>query len=93
MFQDSVIRKSGQWWKIHVSFWGEVIGVLVMFYGLANLENKETALVFSLSGMGIGIFSIIYGWVSIRCPKCKAPWLWLGVSGKSSNEWLLIEAF
>ncbi len=59
-----------------------------MFYGLANLENKEIGLAYSLSGMGIGIVSFIFGCVFIRCPNCKAPWLWLGVSGKNTSEWL-----
>ena len=88
MFEDSVIRKTGQLWKMYLFFWGVVIGGLVMFYGLANLGNAEIGFALSLSGMGVGIFSFIFGCVSIRCPKCNARWLWQGVSGKSSKEWL-----
>jgi hypothetical protein len=88
MFENSVIRKTGQLWKMYVFFCGAVIGGLIMFYGLANLENNKIGLAFSLAGMGAGIISFVFGCVSIRCPKCKAPWLWQGVSGKSSKGWL-----
>ena len=88
MFNDSIIKKSGQWWKAHIAFWGLVAGGGIMFIGLANLDKKELAVSLALVGVILGLASFIYGCLSIRCPNCKARWIWLGVSGKSSNEWV-----
>ena len=60
----------------------------MMFIGLANLENKELFISLVPIGIIVGVLSFIFGCSAIRCPKCNAPWVWLGVSGKSSSEWL-----
>lgn len=88
MFNDSIIKKTGQWWKANILFLGAVIGGAAIFIGLANLDERELAMTLVLSGILIGLTSFIFGCVSIRCPNCKALWVWQGVSGKSDKEWL-----
>ncbi len=88
MFDESIIKKTGQWWKAHLSFWGAVLGGAVMFFGLANLEKNNSSVVLVLVGIVIGLASSIFACVSIKCPNCKAKWAWHAVSKKSPNEWL-----
>lgn len=88
MFNESIVKKTRQWWKANILFWGVVIGGAILFLGLANLEVKELAFTLMLVGIFVGIVSFIFGCVSIRCPNCNAPWVWQGVSGKSHNEWI-----
>lgn len=59
-----------------------------MFVGLGDLDNKGLVISLMPVGIIIGIISFVFGCFSIRCPICKAPWVWLGVSGKGSNKWL-----
>lgn len=88
MYNESIIKKTGQWWKANIFFWGAVVGGTIMFIGLANLESRALGFSLVLSGIFIGLGTFIYGCVSIRCPNCKSPWVWQGVSGKSHNEWV-----
>jgi len=88
MFDESIIKKTKQWWKASLAFWGIILSAAMIFIGLTNLENKEHFISLVLIGIFIGVLSFIFGCTAIRCPKCNAPWVWLGVSGKSSNEWL-----
>ena len=88
MFNDSIIKTTGQWWKAVIAFWGITLGGTIMFIGLANLESRALAMSLVLAGIFIGMISFIFGCVSIRCPRCNAPWVWQGVSEKSHTEWL-----
>ena len=88
MFDNSIIKKTGQWWKANIFFLGAIVGGAVMFIGLANLEERKLAMTLVLSGIFIVLASFIFGCVLIRCPNCNAPWVWQGVSGKSDKEWL-----
>ena len=68
MFKDSVIRKTGQWWKL-------VIGIVAMLIG-------SIVPAFEASGMswttGTVIAVLGYGYVLafIRCPSCELRWFW-----------------
>lgn len=88
MFNESIIKKTKQWWKACLAFWGIILGSTMMFIGLANLENKELFIRLVPIGIIVGVLSFIFACSAIRCPKCNATWVWLGVSGKSSSEWL-----
>jgi len=68
MFKESVIGKTGQWWKLG-------IGVIAMLFGsIAPLMDSTgisimTGTVIALAGYG---FSIAF----ISCPQCQLRWFW-----------------
>ena len=88
MFNNSIIKKTGQWWKTNLSFGGTVLGGIVMFYGLANLEKSNFSVVLALVGIAIGLASFIFACMSIKCPNCNEKLAWYAVSKKSPNKWL-----
>jgi ABC-type microcin C transport system permease subunit YejB len=61
-----------------------------MFWGLAHLSKDSSAYVLAsvLIGMGLIAAAFVFACLSIRCTACGARWVWMGVSGKSSREWL-----
>ena len=91
MFDNSIVKKTGQMWKLKLAFLLLLIGGASLFYGLRIMTTKPDALVASLifGGIVVGIASLIFGCLSVRCPNCKAPWLWQGISGQSSGNWLI----
>jgi hypothetical protein len=90
MFDASVIKKTGQWWKAVVSFWVLMLGGAAMLWGLSNLSSSTPSYTSALaiSGMILAALGFAYACLSIRCPVCGARWVWMGASGKSSVEWL-----
>ena len=88
MFNESIIKKTGQWWKLGLSFFGELLGVVIMFFGLSNLEKNNLFFILALIGITIGLASFIFFCISIKCPNCKEKWAWLAVSKKNPNKWL-----
>jgi hypothetical protein len=68
MFRESVIRKTGQWWKL-------VVGVLALLIG-------SIVPAFEASGMSWTVGTIIavigYGFTLafIKCPSCDQRWFW-----------------
>lgn len=88
MYEESIIRKTGQRWKLGMAFGGLLIGGVIMFSGLSLLASNQAAVFAVLGGIGFGVAGFVYGCTAIRCPNCGARWVWLGVSGKSSGQWL-----
>lgn len=88
MHEESVIRKTGQWWKLILAFCGILAGGFLMFGGRLVLGSTQTAVFVVIGGVFLGLASFVYGCFAIRCPNCGVRWVWLGVSGKSSGQWL-----
>jgi hypothetical protein len=88
MYEESVIRKTGQWWKLILAFGGILAGGVLMFGGQLMLASTQKAIFPIIAGVFLGIASFIYGCFAIRCPNCGARWVWLGISGKSPGRWL-----
>ena len=80
---DAIVTKTGQGWKLWSSGTVLVVAVLVMFKGFHGDGNPA----YGVGGMFVGLLSIIPTWFSIRCPKCKAPWVWMAVSTQKHNQW------
>jgi len=91
MFDNSIIKKTGQMWKLNLAFMLTILGAASLFYGIniADAQPDSLAVSLVLCGIIVALASLIFGIVSIRCPNCKTPWLWQGISGKSSNQWLI----
>jgi len=90
MFDASVIKGTGQWWKAVASFWALIVGGCGMFWGLSQLTADAPAYVIVLvfGGMGLAAFAFAFACLSIRCATCGARWVWMGVSGKGPGGWL-----
>jgi len=91
----SIIHKSGQWWKAHLSFWSMMAGGVSLFISVRLMSGPSDAgsdamyvLALFLGSLALIFGAIVFACVSIRCPACRAPWVWLGVNGKSHRSWL-----
>jgi hypothetical protein len=82
MFDQSVIRKTGQWWKGQLASFCVFGGGVVMLYGISN-----SLLPAIFSGMAAVAVGFVFACASIRCPFCGARWVWLGVNGQHSGQW------
>ncbi len=90
MFDDSIIVRSGQVWKMLILVSGSIVSAISLFCGLALLGERSTALSLFLVLLGIGIFtaSAVFACVSIRCPYCGTRWVWLGVTQGDAADWI-----
>lgn len=92
MQEKSLLQNTGQWRTVALAFWGLVIGCTLMFVGIfVAMENKPFFWLV-VGGMVLGITSLIFACVKIRCPVCKTHWVWLAISSskpKGGLIWLL----
>ena len=88
MYEESIIRKTGQWWKLGLAFGGFFVGGILILGGLTVIASNQTAILVVLAGIVFGVASFVYSCSAIRCPSCGARWVWLGISGKSTGQWL-----
>ena len=79
MFDNSVIRKTGQWWKLQVFFFGLLGGGVCMAVGV-SLMSDHPEVAGALLGGGVLLVGIssVFGLRAIRCPDCGARWLHAG---------------
>ena len=86
----TLIRRTGQWWKLQVAFGMLLVGGASMFFGLRNLERQPWWIpaVLVLGGIVVVFGSLVFGCIAVRCPKCRAPWIWMAVKGQESGQWL-----
>ena len=89
MFEKSLIVRSGQSWKIVLAIVVAIGGCVTMVWGprvpLDASSYLGTAL--GLGGALVALLSWIFACATVRCHRCRAPWLWLAVSQKSVSEW------
>ena len=87
----SIIKKSGQSWKMRVSFAGIIISGALMFGGSFIGGTNTQFDFYSLIPIGalIGMLSFLFAILAIRCPNCKDKWFWRAVSKKDKNNWLI----
>jgi hypothetical protein len=88
MFHDSLIKKSGQMWKIYTMFLGILaITVSLIFwltYGQLNLLETYFLLISLFLGSLLMLFGIFY----IRCPYCGIHLPQYFIKNESYNLWL-----
>jgi Na+/melibiose symporter-like transporter len=87
----SIIKKSGQSWKMRVSIFGIIISGALMFSGSFIGRTNSQFDLYPLIPVGalIGMLSFIFAIFSIRCPNCKDKWFWRAVSKRDKNNWLI----
>jgi len=97
MYEQSVLRKSGQWWKALLFvglIFGGVTAVLLGWRLIAESppNTMPPPYVYWTLGAGFVVWFIglVFGFTAIGCRNCDAPWLWLlvkGANGKPAGLW------
>lgn len=59
----------------------------ITYGGEYGWGNSDLPMILMLSGTVIALSAGVYGWNSIKCPKCGAKWLWLNASQKNAKGW------
>ncbi len=82
LYPDSVIRKTGQWWKIQLGLWimlagGPLMLVVVWFLDIYEFYPIGLLMLFTILVLLI---------TTVRCPKCKANWIWMAASKRGITE-------
>lgn len=95
--KDSVFYCTGQIWKLWVLYVGVFITILLIVaseWTRGSLPAKYDALLM-LSGISLGLVSVLFPFVAIKCPVCRAHWFWLAVSKQRTGtgiRWLFAQS-
>lgn len=83
---DNVITRSGQGWKSTLGLILVVATGLVVMYGADDTADAiaASAVVATFTAVAIGLVVTL----SLRCPDCRARWIWIGLSHQDHNQWL-----
>ena len=90
MFDNSVIKRTGQWWKLVVGYCILLIGGATMLFA-RSLLGHVTAEVFALvmvAGTVVVFFGVCFGVVLVKCPRCHKHWVWSAMKGQNANRWV-----
>lgn len=80
---DTLLHRTGQQWKLVTS-----VVVLCGGFGLMALGIHREHVEMAFAGMGVSVSSLLLGCLSVRCPQCGAPWLWVAMSTQTMSTWL-----
>ena len=90
MFQNSIIRHSGQMWKLHLATLGLAISGIGMVAAKVEINSMSPAH-FAEAMIGsvlVGLAAIAFACGSVRCPRCGARWVWMVVNGEAHDAWV-----
>ena len=90
MFDSCVIRRTGQGRRAAVALCGLIIGAALSVFGSAFLhpQNSTAGLFADVGGVVLALGGFFFGCRSIRCPSCRARWVWDAVSRHAASQWL-----
>ena len=98
MYEQSVIRRSGQTWKAVLFIVLVFGGAGAMFLGMQLIgesppNTMPPAYVYWMMGGGFVVWfvGLVFGFTAITCRNCDAQWIWLlanGANGKKPFVWL-----
>jgi hypothetical protein len=90
MLERSILATSGQLTKATVLLALFLAGALLTTVGAFGWVSgsPETQFLLAAAGILVALGAGIYGVTSIRCPKCRARWVWLAVSKSGASSWL-----
>jgi len=71
MFDESVIGKTGQMWKLVVSIAALLVGSFGPFFPAIGLSWT--------TGTVLAIVGYCFGVVLILCPRCNSRWFWVAL--------------
>jgi hypothetical protein len=83
IFPNTVIRKTGQWWKWLLFQCLLIVAAFAMFAGqwFTNLRGLEAY------GALLGLLAFGFAAFFIRCPACGARWFWQAISNRNQVKW------
>jgi uncharacterized membrane protein HdeD (DUF308 family) len=79
----SVIRRSGQGWKLALGFVAVVAGGIVLYDGIASRHIVE--IVVALALVATAATTTCF---AVRCPSCGDPWVWRALRTIEANTWV-----
>lgn len=89
MYEQSYIKRAGQLWKFYLGTAGMLAGGILIWFGQSRIASAaDTAVPTILAGTAVGLASMVWNAVAVRCPKCGTPLLWRALSGQSFANWL-----
>ncbi len=74
MYEGSVLRGTGQMWKLHVATGLVVPGTLLLLYGSVAYLLNSSGLFVAAIGVCSASLGAVWACVTIRCPACGAHW-------------------
>jgi hypothetical protein len=83
----SLLRSSGQTWKVAVCLAGVAMGIVMMGYGLAESRANEHSKL-TLVGVALGFGALVLASWSVRCKACGMRWMWAALREQSCARWL-----
>ncbi len=91
MFDNSVIRRTGQWWKVLLGFWGVGLSGALMIAGIVlGLEfghESSWFMIMTIVGTFLGLGFFVFLCASVKCPDCGVKWYWAAASKKHAKGW------
>jgi hypothetical protein len=89
VYEQSYIKRAGQLWKLYVGMAGVLFGGILIWFGRSRIEAApDTAIPIIVAGTAVGLTSMVWSAIAVRCPKCGTRLLWRAVSEESSANWL-----
>jgi rubredoxin len=76
MFDNSIVRKTGQMWKVYLGILGFLAGVVTMEVGFLLSPASTVGAVVLVVGINIMLGSSAFAMAAIRCPDCRANFVW-----------------
>ena len=92
MFQNSVLARTGQLWKVQGAICAILVGGVALFYGIASDTGEGAGLLWIAVGLLLVLGGLAFACVGVSCPKCGARWVWMAVSQRSASAygtWLI----
>jgi len=82
-----LLASTGQIRKIWFSLGLLFLGMMPIYLMELDVLNRTSEVTFLIIVMGLGasVTGMIYPCVAIKCPTCKAKWIWLMVSTNTED--------
>ena len=89
MYEESYLRRAGQFWKLCVGMAALAGGGLLIWTGLSRVESRGGNGIFIvLVGTALGVVGMVWSAVAIKCPACGARLFSEAISKQSPANWL-----
>jgi hypothetical protein len=90
LFNHSIIKATGQWWKVLLFGSVSLSGVILLFWGISEMLGDASGAhgpVLAIVGLLSGLFGFFLGLTTIYCPMCRTRWVWLAIKEKDVDQW------